>query len=75
MDKSNFTEIKAMKSFLRNKNAYSRVLFILILAFLCYYIYGSVNELPLHLHKINYTSLALSFFYVYSLSTELVDLD
>jgi hypothetical protein len=58
-----------MESFFRNKNIYSRVLFILILAFLCYYIYGFIDELSLHLYKINYTSLAhcipsgLGFFY------------
>ncbi|MGD0021415.1 MAG: hypothetical protein ABSC54_03845 [Smithellaceae bacterium] len=46
-----------------NKKIYSRILFIAVLAFVLYYIAGSFRDLLTHLQLINYTSLALSFFF------------
>lgn len=46
-----------------NKKIYSSILFVLVLAFVFYYIFESFHDLSAHLHSINYTSLALSFFF------------
>ena len=46
-----------------NKKIYSSILFILVLAFVFYYIFDSFQDLSAHLHSINYESLALSFFF------------
>jgi len=46
-----------------NKKIYSMVLFIVVLAFVLYYIIESFHDLSAHLQQINYTSLFLSFFF------------
>lgn len=46
-----------------NKKIYSSILFVIVLAFVFYYIFGSFQDLSAHLHKIDYKSLALSFFF------------
>jgi uncharacterized membrane protein YbhN (UPF0104 family) len=53
-----------MELFSKNKkNIYSRTLFIVVLAFVLYYIVESFHDLSAHLQQINYTSLFLSFFF------------
>jgi uncharacterized membrane protein YbhN (UPF0104 family) len=53
-----------MKLFSKNKKyIYSRILFIVVLAFVLYYIVESFHDLSAHLQRINYTSLFLSFFF------------
>jgi uncharacterized membrane protein YbhN (UPF0104 family) len=46
-----------------NKKIYSRILFIIVLAFVSYYIVESFHDLSAHIQQINYTSLFLSFFF------------
>ena len=48
---------------INNKKVYSRILFIIVLAFVSYYIVESFHDLTAHLQQINYTSLFLSFFF------------
>ena len=47
----------------KNKKIYSRILFIVVLAFVLYYIGESFHDLSAHIQQINYTSLFLSFFF------------
>jgi glycosyltransferase 2 family protein len=55
-----------MELFSKNKkNIYSRILFIVVLAFVLYYIVESFHDLSTHLQQINYTSLFLSFFFTF----------
>jgi uncharacterized membrane protein YbhN (UPF0104 family) len=46
-----------------NKKIYSRILFIVVLAFVLYYIVESFHDLSAHIRQINYISLFLSFFF------------
>jgi uncharacterized membrane protein YbhN (UPF0104 family) len=46
-----------------NKKIYSRILFIIVLAFVSYYIVESFHDLLAHIQQINYISLFLSFFF------------
>ena len=46
-----------------NKIIYSRILFIVVLAFVLYYIVKSFHDLSAHIQQINYISLFLSFFF------------
>jgi hypothetical protein len=46
-----------------NKKIYSRILFIVVLAFVLYYIVKSFHDLSAHIQQINYISLFLSFFF------------
>jgi glycosyltransferase 2 family protein len=53
-----------MKFFSKNTGKiYSRILFIIVLAFVLYYIFKSFNDLSDHLQQINYTSIVLSFIF------------
>lgn len=46
-----------------NNKLYSRILFIIVLAFVLFYVIQSFQDLSAHLQQINYTSLFLSFFF------------
>ncbi|MFZ3105011.1 MAG: lysylphosphatidylglycerol synthase domain-containing protein [Smithella sp.] len=46
-----------------NNKIYSRILFIIVLAFVLFYIIRSFQDLSSYIQQINYTSLFLSFFF------------
>lgn len=46
-----------------NNKIYSRILFIIVLAFVLFYIIRSFQDLSAYIQQINYTSLFLSFFF------------
>ena len=53
-----------MELFSKNNNKiYSRILFIIVIAFVSYYIVESFHDLSAHIQQINYLSLFLSFFF------------
>jgi glycosyltransferase 2 family protein len=45
------------------KKLFSKILFLLVITFVCFYIFNSLQDLAEHLNKIKYTRLALSFFF------------